>query len=273
MKILSLILAAFVMTACSATSKNSSEKTNQENFFANQKGCFLLYNMKTGMYDKVIGDEECKTRYPACSTFKVPLAVMAFDAKVLKDENQVLKWDGRKDIRPEVNKDHNAKTWMSDSVVWFSQRITPKLGKKKFQTYLNDFDYGNKDISSGITTAWLNPPQKKGLQIMAYEQVDFMKKLWTNQLPASERSMELTREITYLETSPNGFKLNGKTGSNFYDKERKVNFGWFIAHVQKDDQEYIAVTNMSDLAPTEAGYGGPRAKQITKDILKSEGLW
>ncbi|KHD87610.1 MAG: hypothetical protein OM95_13560 [Bdellovibrio sp. ArHS] len=274
MKTLSVLFAIFLLTACStAPKKSATEKMSSENFFAGKKGCFLLFNMKTGSYDKVIGDEVCKERYPACSTFKVPLAVMSFDAKVLKDENEVLQWDGHKDIRPEVNQDHDAKTWMRDSVVWFSQRLTPKMGKKKFQKYLRDFNYGNQDISAGIKTAWLKPPQQNGLQITAYEQVEFMKKLWTEQLPVSQRSMQRAREITYLETSPQGFKLHGKTGSNFYDQQRKINFGWFIAHLQKDGQEYIAVTNLSDLAPSEEGYGGPRAKRITKQILASEGLW
>jgi len=194
----------------------------------------------------------------------------------LKDENVVLKWDGKKDTRDVANQDHNAKTWMSDSIVWFSQRITQKLGKKKFQNYLNTFDYGNKDLSAGITEAWLVSPSDKrpALKISAYEQVEFMKKLWTDQLPASPRAMQLTRDITYIETSPNGFKLNGKTGSNFHDKQKKVHLGWFISHIKKADQEYIAVANFSDLNPVEnKGYGGLRVREITKKILFDSGLW
>jgi beta-lactamase class D len=208
--------------------------------------------------------------------FKVPLAVMAFDAGVLKDESQILKWDGKKDIRPELNKDHDAKTWMRDSVVWFSQRITPKLGKKKFQGYLDKFDYGNKDITAGIDDAWLvsSKDDAPALKVSAYEQVEFLKNLWTDKLPASKRAMQLTREITYLETSPNGFKLSGKTGSNFFNDERTIQLGWFISHIEKDGKEYIAVTNFRDLAPiATGGYGGPRAKEITKNYLAQSGLW
>lgn len=266
---ITLLPALFLfLSTASATAPKSDT-------FKDMKGCFLLYNLKTQKFDKIIGEATCRERFPACSSFKVPLAVMAFDSGVLKDENVVLKWDGVKDSRPEVNQDHNAKTWMRDSVVWFSQRITPKLGTQKFQKYLTAFKYGNEDFSSGITTAWLNSPSDpNGLKISAYEQVEFMRKLWTNTLPVSHRSMELTRDITYLETSPKGFKLNGKTGSGFYDKEKKVNLGWFISHIQKGDQEYIAVTTLSDLQPYPTfSYGGPRAKQITKDILTAEGLW
>ena len=57
--------------------------------FKGLKGCFLLYNLKTSTYEKTIG-ETCQQRFPACSTFKVPLAVMAFDSKILKDEKRLL---------------------------------------------------------------------------------------------------------------------------------------------------------------------------------------
>lgn len=210
------------------------------------------------------------------SSFKIPIAVMAFDANVIRDEHQKLKWDGVKNERDVVNQDHNAITFMRDSVVWFSQRVTSKLGEKKFQEYLNKFDYGNKDIRPSITTAWLANPgsDTPALRISAYEQVEFMKKLWTNTLPVSQRAMDITKKITYLETSPKGYKLSGKTGSNFYDETRTRHLGWFISHLQKGNEEYIAVINFRDMLPSkEEGYGGPKAKAIEKKILEDSGLW
>lgn len=268
-------LLIFLSCACASNSAKQ-ELQPAKDYFVKTEACFLLYNMKTQQFEKTIGEENCRKSYPACSTFKVPLSVMAFDAKVLKDENEILKWDGKKDEREAVNHDHNAKTWMRDSVVWFSQRITPKLGKKRFQKYLDQFNYGNKDISAGIKTAWLVLPNDPGpaLKISAYEQVDFMKKLWANKLPASARAIQLTKEITFLETSPKGFRLSGKTGSSFYDKDRKVALGWFVSHLEKEDKEYLAVTNFRDLEPfPEKSYGGLRAKEVTKQILTDQGLW
>jgi len=262
------LLAIPLLISCAST------RVSQDPF-AQMKGCFLLYDVKTGKYQKTIGADHCKELLPACSTFKVPLAVMAFDSRTLKDENVVLKWDGQKDERDALNKDHNAKTWMSDSVVWFSQRITTKLGKKRLQKYLSSFRYGNQDLSAGITDAWLvSPNEKNGLKISAYDQAELMKKLWTDALPASKRAQSIAREITFLEKSPKGFVLHGKTGSNYYDPERKVRLGWFIGHLANGEKKYIVVTNFSDLAPSqEGGYGGPKAKEITKQILTAENLW
>lgn len=274
------IAAAFIFTlSCAATSGQKTPGIAAEpvkpQYLEGLDACFLLYNMNTRTFDAVIGEQRCRTQFPVASTFKVPLAVMAFDSKILIDENQTLKWDGTKNSLEQHNMDHNAQTWMRDSVVWFSQKLTPRIGKKKLQKYLKRFDYGNQDLSAGITEAWLVAPNSSGaaLKISAYEQVVFMKKLWLNQLPASERAMQVTRDLTYIEISPNGYHLHGKTGSNFYDSEHKVHFGWFIAHIEKDGQSYIAVTNFSDLQPVESGYGGPRAKEITKKILAEKGLW
>ena len=70
----------------------------------------------------------CKKRVSPASTFKVPLALMAFDAGILKDEGSGMKWDGTKTSRQEWNRDQTAASWMKYSVVWFSQRLTPQLG-------------------------------------------------------------------------------------------------------------------------------------------------
>lgn len=269
------VLILLVMSLSCSSSKKSFKSSAQSTPFAGMKGCFLLYNLKTNTFEKTIG-EACEERFPACSSFKVPLAVMAFDSGVLKDEKQVIKWDGEKRFLEAWNKDQDAISWMRESVVWFSQRLTPKLGKKKFKEYLSKFKYGNEDVSSGITTGWLNSPSdpKGSLAINTYEQVEFMKNLWSNELPVSKRSMEVTRQITYLETSPHGFKLSGKTGSNFYDSARKVQLGWFISHISNGEKEYIAVTNLSDLTPIETDkFGGYRAKELTKSMLKEAGLW
>lgn len=274
MRFVFAVFLLITISSCSSSKKNAESPT-QSNPFAGMKGCFLLYNLKTNAFEKTIGDA-CQERFPACSSFKVPLAVMAFDSGVLKDEKQVLKWDGEKRFLETWNKDQDARSWMRESVVWFSQRLTPKLGKKELKEYLSKFKYGNEDVSTGITTAWLNSPSnpKGALAINAYEQVEFMKKLWSNELPVTKRSMGITRQITYLETSPNGFKLSGKTGSNFYDADRKLQLGWFISHISNGEKEYIAVTTLSDLKPFETvKFGGYRAKEITQSMLRDAGLW
>jgi beta-lactamase class D len=270
MKFFLLLLLA---VACSSESP-VEKKNDLDEQFTNLRGCFLLYNVKESKIVKEWG-EDCYEKYPAASTFKVPLAVMAFDSGVLKNEEEIIKWDGEKRWLDHWNKDQNARTWMQYSVVWVSQELTPKIGEKKLKKYLHDFSYGNEEITD-IREAWLERPtsKKPALKISAREQLEFMKKLWAEKLPVSQRSMSLTKEIMALETSPKGYNLAGKTGSNFYDDEKKFQLGWFIAHLEKGGEEYISVMTISDLAPYHgASFGGMRAKDITKKIFAHEGLW
>lgn len=263
-----IFLCFLVLISCSTVKQDKLLTTDL-------KGCVLLYNLRTEKFLRISGDH-CHDRYPAFSTFKVPLSVMAFDTDVLKDEFQIFKWNGVKSSRSEADQDQDARSWMKNSIVWFSQQLTPKLGEKKIKQYLEKFDYGNRNIEAGLTDAWLISPgsDKPSLKISAFEQLEFMKKLWTDKLPVSERSMKLTRKITYLETSPNGFHLSGKTGSGFYDKEKNMQLGWFVAHVTNGKEHFLSVVTLSDTKPyTGDLYGGARAKDITKEVLKQSGLW
>jgi beta-lactamase class D len=243
--------------------------------FQGKKACFLLYNAKTQSFEKTIGPDICRERLTPCSTFKVPLAIMAFDSGALKDEKQILKWDGKKRDRPELNHDHDAVTWMRDSVVWFSQRLTPEIGLQRIQKYLKDFHYGNQDMSAGLTDAWLVPPDREpALKISAYEQINFLKALWSDAFPVSKKAMELTRKILYVETSPRGFILSGKTGSNSFKDNPKRRIGWFVGHLQKGDQEYFLAANFRDTQdPTDSGPGGPLTRNLVKGLLTEQGLW
>jgi beta-lactamase class D len=247
--------------------------------FENLDACLIIYNLKTKKIEKLMGEAQCRKRLAPCSTFKVPLAVIAFDTEAIKDENTLLKWDGIDHGVASWNRDHTATGWMRESVVWYSQKLTPKIGIDKLHNYLKKFHYGTHDMSGGLTTAWLthapfvDGKPKNSLKINAHEQLDFMKKLWTNTLPASQRAIDLTKKITFIETSPSGLILNGKTGSGFLQNSR-LRLGWFIAHLQQGDEEYISILNITDKEGFQKSlFAGLQAKEITKEILTENGLW
>ncbi len=272
--------ASLIALILAGSSPAKAQKTTEPHsfgaqYFKNMQACFLLYNMKTKAYEKVFGEETCREQFTAFSTFKIPLAAIAFDSGALQDENVVLKWDGTPNFLPQFNRDHSAKTWMKESVVWFSQRLTPQVGQSRLQKYLEAFHYGNRDLTAGISTAWLVAPWKhtSSLKISAYEQIEFLEKLWSGTLPVSRRAIELTQKITYIEMSPHGAILSGKTGSSFEDPARTKNFGWFISHISVGENEYLTAMNIRYPRPSaEKEYGGKKAARITKQILSDIGL-
>lgn len=89
------------------------------------------------------------------------------------------------------------------------------VGYEKINHYLKAFHYGNEDFSgdpgknNGLERAWLG----SSLKISADQQVRFLTLLISNKLPVSQNAMISTKNNMYLETTPNGWRLYGKTGS------------------------------------------------------------
>jgi beta-lactamase class D len=69
--------------------------------------------------------------------------------------------------------------WMRYSCVWYSQVLTANLGMEKFQNYVDLFNYGNKDLSGGLTQAWL----MSSLKVTPREQIFFLEKIIDETLP------------------------------------------------------------------------------------------
>jgi beta-lactamase class D len=243
--------------------------------FAGRDGCFELYDMKAKKVVVRSDPRRCGERTSPCSTFKVPLALMAFDAGILEDERSSMKWDGTRYGRDVWNRDHTAASWMRDSVLWFSQRLTTKLGMQKVRDYLARFEFGNQDMSGGLTTAWL----ESSLKVSPDEELRFWDRFWRGDLPVSKHALEVTKKIAFVDTSQSGWTLHGKTGSGGLgstgaNPKAAVWLGWFVGHVARGDREYVFVTSYSDR--TESSDQRPPgwiARDLTKTILGAFGLY
>jgi len=264
-------LLALVLLASPAL----ADEPDFSRIFAGRDACFELYDLKAGKLVVRSDPRRCAERTSPCSTFKVPLALMAFDAGILTDENSPMKWDGTKTSRDIWNRDQTAATWMRDSVVWFSQRLTPLLGMDKVKAYLSRFDFGNQDMTGGLTTAWL----ESSLQVSPDEELRFWERFWREELPVSKHAFEMTKKITLVDTSPSGSTLHGKTGSGGVssggpNQESTLWLGWFVGHVSRGDREYVFVCSYSDrVPPRDHRPPGWIARDIAKTILKKLGVY
>lgn len=282
MKNILLISLLSFLVACTTTNQPAEPQAAvvPVDPYAGKAFCFLLVDAETGQIQKSLNEMNCNEQLSPCSTFKVPLAIMGFESGVLKDKNTTFKWDGTKRMLDVWNQDTSAADWMKNSTVWYSQLMTPKIGATKIKNYLRKYEYGNQNFKGGLKNAWLTPtspqdnPKNFSLKISAIEQIDFLKKFVRNKLPAKQTSIDQTKELIFLETTPKGYTFSGKTGSGFTDGTRTKRIGWFIGTLKTPDREYVFATNFKD-TEDYAGqdYGGPQAKAYTIDLLKSEGLW
>jgi beta-lactamase class D len=211
----------------------------------------------------------CELRQSPCSTFKIPLALMGFDAGILKDEHHPA-WDYLPEYqsnRPEEQKLIDPTSWEALSVVWYSQKLTRKMGLPAFNRYVGQFAYGNRNVDGnpgkddGLTQSWL----MSSLLVSPEEQVRFVQKLLKQELKVSRKAYEMTEKILPRFPAENGWMVTGKTGSGFQKKadgglDRKMHIGWFVGWATKGDRRVIFAELLMDESPHEA-YGGLRARE------------
>jgi len=256
-------------TTSSLLSANASEIIHQE--------CFLLADIESGQIIRNTDPAFCKERLYPCSSFKVPLAVMGFDSGILKDANTRMKWDGTKQMIPAWERDHTAASWLQDSVVWYSQRITSQLGMARVLKFLKDWDYGNQDFSGGLTHAWLSST----LKISAVEQTDFIRKLWAKKLGTNPNAIEKTLNILPVAEDSSDLKVIGKTGSGFSWEDPKAKqqsdalfrVGWYVGLVKKAGKTYAFAAAIKDRSRRgEYVFTGQEAKKFVLKLLKETKL-
>jgi len=201
-------------------------------FFLGAEENFLLVNGVTGETVAEMGPS-IDTQFSPCSSFKIVLGVMGFDAGVLQDENNPV-WEfqeGYDDYLPSWKEPHTPLAWMTNSCLWFSKVLYAELGSKA-GGYVASFDYGNQDATGGFF--WLNST----LKISPREQVGFLRKLVHGQLPVSEKAIEMAKKVCFREELPGGWKLYGKTGWSG-PRENTLQHSYFVGWIERVADVYI----------------------------------
>jgi beta-lactamase class D len=216
--------------------------------------CTIVADARTSAV--ILREGDCAARITPASTFKLPLSLMAFDAGILKDEHTPSfsyqkgdpAWGGEAWKQPT-----DAKRWLEYSVVWFSQRITQRMGADKLHRYAESFGYGNADFSgdkgknNGLERAWIS----SSLKISPDEQVAFLKKFVNRTLPVSPQAMEMTQRASERFDLKDGWVAHGKTGMAYPRKvdgsfDRARPWGWFVGWAEKGEQTVVFAKLVQD---------------------------
>ncbi|PSJ60324.1 class D beta-lactamase [Pseudaminobacter soli (ex Li et al. 2025)] len=207
--------------------------------------CTVILDAATG---KTLHREgTCSERFNPFSTFKLPLALIGYDAGILQDEHTP-SWDYKPQFKA-VKRDQKTvdpTIWEKDSILWFSRQITRRLGEKRFAGYVSKFGYGNADVSgdpgknNGLTDAWL----LSSLKISPDEQADFVRRMLAGQLPVSDKAYAMTKSIIPQFEAKDGWVVHGKTGSGWLPgKDGKPNrnrpLGWFVGWAEANGRQIV----------------------------------
>lgn len=234
----SFLLGLFLVGATSGSLNMAAAETEP-------KSCTVILDARSGMV--MHRDGICGERFSPASTFKVPLAVMGFDAGILKGAHDpTWTWHEGIEAPKRDRKTVDPMTWERDSVLWYSREVTRRLGFEKFTSYVTQLDYGNKDLSgdpgknNGLSHGWL----ASSLVISPDEQAQFIRKLLTGTLPFTKDAQAKTRRIVPGFDAPDGWRVYGKTGSIWlrdskgeFDKSQPI--GWFVGWAEKRGQRVV----------------------------------
>jgi beta-lactamase class D len=239
---------------------------------AHAQVCTALTDAITG---KVLKQEgACEQRVTPASTFKIALALMGYDSGYLTDEHlPALPFkEGYADWIPSWRATTDPSSWIKNSVVWYSQLLTEWLGAQRLRHYVTVFAYGNQDLSgdrgqdNGLTRAWLT----SSLQISPLEELEFLHRVLTRQLPVSARAYDMTGRITAVGTIE-GWEVHGKSGSGFRqgadgtpDRTRQV--GWFVGWASRGTRVVAFARCLQDDTQESASAAKRARESLMQDL-------
>ena len=190
---------------------------------------------------------DCDTQLPPASTYKIPHALIGLETGVITTST-VEKWDGVKHPdQPKWNLDHTVLSSMKPSVLWFFQRMAPRIGAARAREWLQRFQYGNADTSGPIERYWVNGT----LRVSPNEQLAFLRKFYDGDLPVSKAhvdavigammqapgTVENARGVHKLDAQwKDGIALNSKTGASTTAKE---SVSWLVGQLTVGDRRIV----------------------------------
>lgn len=225
--------------------------------FKGYDAAFVLYDYNNQKFVKH-NSERCEERFLPASTFKIPNSLIGLETGVIKDAEFVIPWDSVKTWNPAWNKDHTLRSAVQTSCVPYFRELARRAEREKSQYYLNIFDYGNKTIGEKEDFYWLD----NSLKISADEQIQFIKKLYENKLPVSQRSIDIVKEIIIIDSKDN-YILRAKTGGG--EKENGKFIGWYVGYLETKEDIYLFALNIDADTFEEMA---PLRKELTMKVFR-----
>lgn len=234
---------------------------------AKVEGTFVLLDGQNGQVLRH-DPQRARQRFLPASTYKIPNTLIALETKVASGPEFSLAWDAK--IAPRQPwwpaawpQDHNLGSALKNSVVWYYKELARRIGPERMQSYLDRFEYGNRNMGGGIDSFWLTGD----LRISADEQVDFLRRFYFEKLGVSSRSTRIARELLVLEEGPR-YRLSGKTGWAALGDDTQPAVGWLVGYLEREGLVYFFATNI-DIRKNE---DAAARMAITKAVLGDLGL-
>jgi beta-lactamase class D/beta-lactamase regulating signal transducer with metallopeptidase domain len=240
--------------------------------------CTVMLDAASGAV--LVREGTCDERVTPASTFKIAISLMGFDSGVLRDDHTpYLPYKpSYASSNPSWRHGTDPAGWLRESVVWYSQQVVSRLGAARVRSYVQAFDYGNRELASvaGVDDAVAVSEVSPTLKISPLEETVFLRKVVNRSLPVSAHAYELTARLLKRETLTDGWEVYGKTGTapallpdGSADEAQYI--GWYVGWVSKGGRTLVFARLLQHPADTRL-YAGARARATFLNELARRSL-
>ncbi|GAP43087.1 beta-lactamase class D [Lentimicrobium saccharophilum] len=262
--ICSIILLISLLTgmAIKAQEASTPDPSSWDTIFSKHQvnGTFVLYSAARDKY-YTWNKKRADTRYLPASTFKIPNTLIGFQTGAIRSADEVFEWNGTDYGYDAWNRDLSIREAFRLSAVWVYQEVARRVGREAMDSLLQICRYGNMKTGPFIDSFWLDGD----VAISANEQIGFLNKLWSRQLPFDKNYQQLVTGIMLAETSGNR-RLYAKTG---WAARIQKQVGWYVGVVETPEEIWIFALNIDirQTADLDARV------TISRTILDKEGIF
>ena len=277
-----LSLLTFLFATCSFAQEQTSSTNSPQNiteqidlkkYFDDLNGTIVFYNPENEKY--IVYNEQLSEKPSSpCSTFKIFSTYVGLLTNHIDPENSLRRWNGTKYWMNEWNRDIDLDNAFKYSCVWYYRRVIDDIGQETMQQYLNEYNYGNKDISDWKGDLNTNEPSydlkgfwiESSLKISPKEQTQVISKIFADLQKANNQAVinEMKHVMLAYENTDQNLKIYGKTGYGVVNDEPAD--AWFVGMYEvKGKTNYFALRLDN---PKNAESTSVKAKEIAINIIK-----
>lgn len=220
----------------------------------------IIISSLDGQHTFTHNDVRANQNLAVASTFKIMNTLISLEEKAISGKDDVFKWDGHIYDIPDWNHDQTLESAFKVSCVWCYQTLARRVGKEKYQYYLDKSAYGTLSVPFELTSFWLDG----ALKISAIEQVAFLKNVYLRTLPFSASSYDTLKQIMLVEQTPT-YTLRAKTG---WAVRVQPQVGWYVGYVETSKNVWFFATNIEIRSEKDL----PLRIKLTKAALQTKGI-
>ncbi|SBS37736.1 Beta-lactamase OXA-2 precursor [Marinomonas spartinae] len=200
------------------------------------EGTVVIENLD-GSKRYVYNQSRAHTKLAVASTFKIPNTLIGVDEHLVTGKSSVFEWDGKEHDIKAWNQNQTLASAFQVSCVWCYQDIAKKVGAEKYKAYIKAMHYGALPDQFDVQTFWLDGT----LKLTAYEQVNFLKRLYHHELTFSDNAFHVLKDIMLAEKTEN-YSMYAKSG---WARRVESPVGWYVGYVESRSGVWFFATNLA----------------------------